>query len=166
VVLGILLWWLTFYSYTFLFSLFSPLFFSFFFPLQTIEIVKIKAMERKKEKELRLPPKKRSFKVKSWPFFYAWSRSNIVWTLTLSIDCPTRYGFNYCPLTVNASGNSLHISMAPLGWTLVTINGLDHQGFSLPGNILNLELSKRTTSPFSNLFFMIWLSCHFLVHSL
>ena len=46
---------------------FHFLFFSFFYPLllTNYKIVKVKARERKKGKELGLPPKKRSFKVKS-----------------------------------------------------------------------------------------------------
>ena len=58
VVLGIWPWWLTFYSF-FLFPLF----------LGKLQIAKIKAMKKKKEKELGLPPKKRSFKVKSLTIF-------------------------------------------------------------------------------------------------
>ena len=68
-------------------------------------------------------------------------------------------------LTVKAPIDSLNISTAPLGWTLVMVNGADYRDFSLPGNNLNLELIRRTISPFSKRFITMCLSCHFLVRS-
>ena len=87
-------------------------FFSRFF-LSITKIVKIKGKERKKEKELGLPPKKCLFKVKSLPLFYAWSGSRNVWAAALARTA--KYGLNRYPLTVNAPMDSLHISTALLG---------------------------------------------------
>ena len=76
------------------------------------KIIKIKAKEKK---GLGLPPKKRSFKIKSLTRLLCLVRISDCVDISFLIGCVTRYGFNHCPLTVNAPVDSLQTSTAPLG---------------------------------------------------